>query len=246
MIVYKEDDNTKGHGNKKKTLLIIFATMGSIFTGAILLASYGLGQVAAQQAGNNNNNTKLSPAALRQQGVPLLGTPSAPVTIIEFGDFQCPFCDRFAKDTEPQINQTYIQTGKVNMFFLHFTIYGPDSITAAVAAQCVNDQGKFWNLYDILYKNQGAENSGWANKDNLKKFASQIPGLDTGKFNSCLDSGKYLSLVQNDLAFASSLGLQGTPAFIIEKRDGSNPELLPGAYPFPAFQALINKKLTGG
>jgi len=101
------------------------------------------------------------------------------------------------------------------MFFLHFTIYGPDSITAAMAGQCINDQGKFWNLYEILYKDQDAVNSGWANKDNLKKFASQIPGLDTQKFNSCLDSGKYVSLVQNDLAFAASLGLQGTPAFII-------------------------------
>ena len=236
--------------SKKITLLIIFATMGSIIVGSAILSAYNLGQIAAQQGNNNsnsnNNNTRLSPTTLKQQGVPLLGNPSAPVTMIEFGDFQCPFCDRFAKDTEPQINQTYIQTGKVNMFFLHFTIYGPDSITAAMAAQCVNDQGKFWNLYDILYKNQGAVNSGWANKDNLKKFASQILGLDTQRFNTCLDSKKYLSLVQNDLALAASLGLQVTPAFIIEKRDGPNPELLPGAYPFPAFQELINKKLMEG
>ena len=69
--------------------------------------------------------------------------------------------------------------------------------------------GKFWNHYDILYKNHGAVNSGWANKDNLKKFASKILGLDTQKFNSCLDNGKYVSLVKNDLAFATSLGLQG-------------------------------------
>src|SRR5207245_10093476 len=103
---------------------------------------------------------------------------------------------------------------------------------------------EFWNFYDILYNNQGSVNSGWASKDNLKKFALQISGLDTQKFNSCLDSGKYVSLVQNDLAFATSLGLQGTPAFIIEKSDGSKPELLPGAYPFPDFHALINKRLT--
>ena len=123
------------------------------------------------------------------------------ITIIEFGDFQCPFCKRFAKDTEPQINQTYIQTGKVNMVFVHFTKFGPDSITAAVAAQCVNDQGKFWNLYEILYKNQGAEDSGWASKDNQKKFALQIPGLNPQKFNTCLDSGKNVSLVQSVVAF---------------------------------------------
>lgn len=245
MILDKEKAKENNPNNTTTILLFIFITAELVIAGTALVPSYDSGHVAAQQAGSNNN-VKLSLSALRQQGVPLLGNPSAPVTIVKFGDFQCPFCDRFAKETEPQINQTYIQTGKINMLFVHFTIYGPDSITAAVAAQCINDQGKFWNLYDILYKNQGAVNSGWANKDNLKKFASQIPGLDTQKFNSCLDSGKYLTLVQNDLALATSLGLQGTPAFIIEKSDGSNPELLPGAYPFPAFQELINKKLTGG
>jgi protein-disulfide isomerase len=244
MILDKERGKENNPKNRTIKLLIIFMITELVIAGAALLPSYDSGHVTAQQAGSNNN-AKLSLSALRQQGVPLLGNPSARVSIIEFGDFQCPFCDRFAKETEPQINQTYIQTGKVNMLFVHFTIYGPDSITAAMAAQCINDQGKFWNLYNILYKNQGAVNSGWANKDNLKKFASEIPGLDIQKFNSCFDSGKYVSLVQNDLTFATSLGLQGTPAFIIEKSDGSNPELLPGAYPFPAFQDLINKKLTG-
>ena len=239
----KEERNTDTPGNRKITLLIIFTAIGSVISGAALLPSYNLSQVAAQQAGSN---AELSLSMLRQHGAPLLGSPSARITIIEFGDLQCPFCKRFAKETEPQINQTYIQTGKVNMVFVHFTKLGPDSITAAVAAQCINDQGKFWNLYDILYKNQGAEDSGWADKDNLKKFALQIPGLNQQKFNTCLDSGQNVLLVQNDLAFAASLKVPETPAFIIEKSDGSNPEYLPGAFPFPAFQALINKELTGG
>jgi protein-disulfide isomerase len=229
--------------SRKITLLIIFTAIGSVISGAALLPSYNLSQVVAQQAGSN---AQLSLSMLKQKGVPLLGSPSAPITIIEFADFQCPFCARFAKDTQPQINQTYIQTGKVNMVYVHFTKFGPDSVTAAMAAQCANDQGKFWNFYNILFKNQGAENSGWAGKDNLKKFALQIPGLDTQKFNTCLDSGKYVSLVQNQLAFGTSLKVPETPAFIIEKSDGSNIDYLPGAYPFPAFQALIDKKLTGG
>jgi protein-disulfide isomerase len=243
------NNNVQHSNNNSNEKLILITTLVFLFIIGAATLPFIINQIqvlAQQQQNNNIGNNSLSVHTLIQQGVPLLGNISAPVTIIEFGDFQCPFCDRFAKETEPQINQTYIQTGKVNMLFVHFTIYGPDSVTAAMAAQCIDDQGKFWNLYNILYKNQGAVNSGWANKDNLKKFASQIPGLDTQKFNSCLDSGKYVSLVQNDLAFAASLGLQGTPAFIIEKSDGSNPELLPGAYPFPAFQALINKKLTGG
>jgi len=85
----------------------------------------------------------LSPQSLIRSGSPLQGNPAAPITIVEFGDFQCEFCDRFAKVTEPKINATYIQTGKANMIFKNFVTHGPDSITAAMAAQCTNDQGNF-------------------------------------------------------------------------------------------------------
>ena len=179
-----------------------------------------------------------------QSGAPLLGKPSAPITIVEFGDFQCKFCDRFAKQTEPKINSTYIQTGKVNMIFKNFVTHGPDSLTAAMAAQCAKDQGKFSSFYEILYKNQGEENSGWANANNLKKFASQISGLDKQMFDSCLNSAKYKSFVDSDNTLAISYGFQGTPTFIIEKADASKAERLLGAYPFPSFQAIIEKKLS--
>jgi protein-disulfide isomerase len=186
----------------------------------------------------------LSPQSLIQSGSPLQGNPAAPVTIVEFGDFQCKFCDRFAKETEPKINATYIQTGKANMIFKNFVTHGPDSITAAMAAQCTNEQGKFWNFYQMLYKNQGDENSGWANTNNMKKFASQIPSLNIQKFNSCLDSSKYKSFVDKDNTLAISSGFQGTPSFVMEKKDGSSRETLLGAYPFPSFQAVIDKKLN--
>jgi protein-disulfide isomerase len=201
-----------------------------------------------KQAINRSQNIgggaiNLSPKSLIQSGAPLLGKSSAPITIVEFGDFQCEFCDRFAKVTEPKINSTYIQAGKVNMIFKNFVTHGPDSMTAAMAAQCAKDQGKFWSFYDILYKNQGPENSGWANAGNLKKFASQMSELDKQKFDSCLDSAKYKSFVDRDNALAISSGFQGTPTFIIEKSDGSKAERLLGAYPFPSFQAIIEKKL---
>jgi len=233
----------------KKSLIfyIIFAVyIGSTST----LFTYNIPKAAGIQPENtDNNNNKLSLHSLVQRGSPLLGNPSAPITVVEFGDFQCDRCARFAKATEPQLNQTYVQPGKVNLVYKYFPNYGPDSTTAAVAAQCTNDQGKFWNYYDILYKNQGMANFGWASKDNLKKFGSQIAGLDMQKFNSCLDGQKYLSFVQSDLAFATSLGFQGTPTFVIERNDGSNQETLLGAYPFQAFQAIIDKKIssnTGG
>lgn len=196
----------------------------------------------AENAGGAAIN--LSPNSLIQAGAPLLGKRSAPITIVEFGDFQCEFCDRFAKQTEPKINSTYIQTGRVNMIFMNFVTHGPDSLTAAMAAQCAKDQGTFWSFYDILYKNQGPENSGWANANNLKKLASQLSGLDKQKFNSCLDSSKYKSIANRDTALAISSGFQGTPTFVIEKADGSKAERLLGAYPFSSFQAIIDKKLS--
>jgi protein-disulfide isomerase len=127
---------------------------------------------------------------------------------------------------------------------MNFVTHGSDSLTAAIGAQCAKDQGKFWSFYDILYKNQGPENSGWANANNLKKLASQLSGLDKQKFNSCLDGAKYKSIADRDTTLAISSGFQGTPTFVIEKADGSKAERLLGAYPFPSFQAIIDKKLS--
>lgn len=180
------------------------------------------------------------------QGSPVFGNHIAPITIIEFGDFQCHFCGRFAKQTEPSLNSTYFQTGKANLVFKHFVTHGPDSFSAAMASQCTNDQGKFWNFYKALYNNQEEENSGWASADNLKKFAAGIPGMDTQKFGSCLVSQKYKSLVENDTNLAFASGFQGTPTFIIQKNNSSDREVLLGAYPFPSFQAIIDKKISGG
>lgn len=205
-----------------------------------------IGSELSKQMANKSKGviSNLSPQSLIQAGSPIQGKLSAPITIVEFGDFQCGFCARFAKETEPKINETYIQNGKVNMIFKNFVTHGPDSYTAAIAAQCANDQGKFWNFYDALYKNQGGENTGWADVDNLKKISLQISGLNTQKFNTCLDSTKYKSLGDTDNALAISSGFQGTPTFVIEKRDGTDIETLLGAYPFPSFQAIIDKKLN--
>lgn len=205
---------------------------------------------SSNSAGNQDNsvkpaeNNKLDLSTLLSAGSPSRGDQNAPVTLVEFGDFQCHFCARFATQTESQIYEQYIATGKVNMVFKHFAWYGPDSQTAAIASQCANDQGKFWEFHDILYQNQGEINSGWASKENLKKFASQVEGLDRTQFDSCLDGGKYKSYVESDKALATSLGFEGTPGFIVEKSDGSNPVGIPGAYPFATFQQTIDQKLS--
>jgi len=190
-------------------------------------------------------NAALSLSNLIKQGAPYQGSTSAPVTLIDFNDLQCHLCDRFVKATEPQINSTYVQTGKVAYIFLHLPNRGFDSFPAALAARCTNDQGKFWQYHNLLYNNQGSIDSGWTNRDNLKKFASQIPGLDLQKFDSCFDSQKYNALVENDLALAHSLGFTQTPSFIIGKSNGSNPQKVEGPQPFPEFKFLIDKELVG-
>ena len=185
----------------------------------------------------------LSLSSLTSQGSPYQGSKSAPVTVIDFSDLQCHLCARYVKNTEPKINETYIQTGKVALVFKHLPNRGFDSMPAALAAQCIQDQGKFWQFHNLLYEKQGPIDSGWANKDNLKKLASQISGLDMHKFDSCFDSQKYQSFIENDIALAHSLGFIETPSFIIVKKDGSNPQKIEGPQPFPAFKAVIDKEL---
>ena len=134
----------------------------------------------------------LSLLSLKSQGSPYQGTKSAPVTVIDFSDLQCHLCARYVKNTEPKINETYIQTGKVALVFKHLPNRGFDSLPAALAAQCTQDQGKFWQFHNLLYEKQGPIDSGWANKDNLKKLASQISGLDMHKFVLIAKSTNHL------------------------------------------------------
>jgi protein-disulfide isomerase len=193
------------------------------------------------------NETKdLSLDNLIQQGSPYLGNPlTAPVTIIDFSDFQCYLCARYVKATEPVIKEEYIDTGKVVLVFKHLPNRGFDSMEASIAAQCTNEQKKFWEFYKLLYENQKPIDSGWVNKENLKRFVTKIHGLDMNKFNVCFDSQKSKSLVEKDIELGSSFGFQDTPSFVIvNSKDGSNPEILKGAHPFPSFKAIIDRKLS--
>jgi protein-disulfide isomerase len=181
---------------------------------------------------------------LIDQGSPYLGNSSTPITIVDFSDFQCHLCARYVKNTEPLINETYTQTGQVALVFKHLPNRGFDSMGAHLAAQCTNEQGKFWQFHELLYENQRGIDSGWVNQDNLKKFASQIPGLDIEQFNSCFDSQKYRGFIDSDIELANSQGFTDTPSFIIVNSiDGSDQEIIRGAQPFPSFQSVIEKKL---
>jgi len=196
---------------------------------------------------NSNEKIKALPLQdLIRNGSPFQGKVSAPITVIDFSDFQCYLCNRFVKNTEPLVNQSYIQTGKVALVFNHLPNRGFDSMGAALAAQCTNDQGKFWQFHNLLYSNQKAIDSGWVSKENLKNFASQIPGLDIKRFDRCFDSEKYKSFVQKDIELALSFGFKETPSFIVENSNGSSQETMSGALPFESFKAVIDKKISAG
>lgn len=197
-------------------------------------------QPAATQTGQVAG---ISTTDLVSAGAPLRGDPAAPVTIVDFSDFQCTNCRRFATQTEPQLVRDYVDSGRINIVFMHFPVFGPDSVTAAMASMCANEQDRFWEFHDHLYENQGAENSGWADSYSMKAFASDI-GLDRDRFDPCLDGNKYREYVEGDLALALDLKFPGTPSFIVMKSDGSDAEGLVGAQPYTSFKSVIDRKLA--
>jgi protein-disulfide isomerase len=229
------------------TALVSLVYLSVLQPQAGIFDAFGQTLVEGRQQTTNAvpSSNVLSLSALTSQGSPYQGSKSSPVTVIDFSDFQCHLCARYVKNTEPKINETYIQPGKVALVFKHLPNRGFDSLPTALAAQCTHDQGKFWQFHNLLYEKQGPIDSGWVNKDNLKRFASQISGLDMHKFDSCFNGQKYKSFVENDIALAHSLGFTQTPSFIIVKSDGSNPQKIEGPQPFPAFKAVIDKELGG-
>ena len=173
---------------------------------------------------------------------PVEGSPTAPVTMVEFGDYQCPECDAWFKNQEPAIKTNYIDTNKVKLYFVDFPWAGSDSIAAAEASYCAGDQGKYWVYHDYLYQNQAGIQTGWASTSNLKAYASTL-GLDTTQFNSCLDSGKYSERVDHNKQVGTSKGVAGTPSFFIVGPSGTMQEIT-GAQPASVFSTVIDQIST--
>jgi protein-disulfide isomerase len=171
-------------------------------------------------------------------GSPILGDPSAPITIVEFGDYQCHQCYNWFHNTKPAIFQEYIETGKVNLVFVDLAFLGRDSPKAAQATYCAEDQEMYWEYHDTLYTSQEPKiDSGWVNTERLKAFAFNME-LDMELFDSCLDSGKYSKRVQYNIQQARDHGVRGTPGFFIVGPDGQ--EQLGGAQPFSVFKQILD------
>lgn len=163
----------------------------------------------------------------------LIGVPDAPVTIIEYGDFQCPICKRFFEQTGPALRREYIDNGKANIEFRVETHIGEESVLAGQAAWCANDQGEFPAYHDELYRRQSGSNAGAFSLLNLKSIAAELK-LDQKKFGACLDSQKYLATVQASHAEAQSRGVTATPTFFI------GGQKIVGAQPIGIFRTLLD------
>ncbi|MBI2627926.1 MAG: DsbA family protein [Candidatus Niyogibacteria bacterium] len=167
----------------------------------------------------------------------ILGNPAAPITIVEFADFQCPFCGRFFTNTLGQLKETYVKDGKVKFIYRDFAFLGKESIDAAAAARCAGEQGKFWEYHNYLFNHQAGENNGAFSPVSLKKFSKEI-GLNEADFNACFDSKKYEEAIKNDVSQAKNiLNVDGTPTSFVNGRE------IVGAQSFSQFEILIQEAL---
>ena len=173
-----------------------------------------VGGVLSEYGVNSNNSEKLTSTKLIENGSPFMGNINAPITIVEWGDYQCTFCYKFHQNTLDIINEDFIKTGKVKIIFKDFPLNGLDSKLAAEASYCAQDQKKYWKYHDELFKNWGGERTGWITRESLDKFAETVD-LDLKKFNKCLDDHKYENKVDLLYEFGKEIGIDATPSFLI-------------------------------
>jgi len=172
---------------------------------------------------------------------PILGNPNAPITMVEFGDYQCTFCSKFFHETENPIITNYIKTGKVKILFKDYIILGQDSMNAANAAHCANDQKSFWKYHSILYNNWAGENTGWADLAHLHEFANTL-GLDMDVFSTCMSDLKWNELVNLSSKDGQKLGVSGTPTFFVIDQNNDVIKIV-GAQHYDVFKQIFDSAL---
>ncbi len=164
----------------------------------------------------------------------ICGQDSAPLTILEYSEFLCPFCARAALSTVREIEEEYVAAGKVRLEFKHFIVHGEEAVLAAGAAECASEQDAFWEYHDKLFLNQGSVDFSVAN---LKQFAEDLE-LDSDSFNTCLDSERYIETLAADIDEARQRGVDATPTFFVGQTQ------VVGAQPYSEFETAIEDELA--
>ncbi len=220
-----------------------------LIAGAVIYSTGVKNQPAKQDTQAGAAAVQIADVKLDDNDV-VLGNSNAPVTIVEFGDFQCPFCSKFFKETESLIQKNYIDTGKVKMVFKTLAILGNESTNAGLAAYCAKDQNKFWEFHDAIYNTEydelqkylagqgpSSENNGNLTRTLFGKIASDLK-MDTNAFLSCYDSKKYQKALDDNLQQAQSLmGSISTPTLFINGKE------IQGAQPYGVFSGVIDSLL---
>jgi len=215
--------------------------LGAIIVGGSIIYMVNSGKAPQSGTPGTGTTTTVATPTVSETADVVLGDANAPVSLIEYGDYQCPFCHDFFKETESVIRDQYIKTGKVKMVFRNFSFLGPESDTAAAAAECAKDQQHFWDYHDALYNAEtkdGKENNGNITRAFLIKLAGDAK-LDVPAFTSCVDSGKYATKIQQDMQDAQQYGVNSTPTVFI------NGQKFEGALPTAQFTAAIDAALVG-
>lgn len=221
---------------------------GGLIAGAVLFKDQLVGRPGGTPAPQEDVNvlgetatptpTPVDNLEVNLDGVPMLGEATAAVTIVEFSDFQCPYCEQFFTMTLPQVKKEYVEMGKVKYYFKNFPLVNlhKNAAKAAEAALCADDQGKFWEYHDQLF----AKQSEWAEQASpraiFEKYAGSL-GLRAKDFAACLETGKYATRIKEEMSEGQTLGMTGTPSFVINGR------LFVGAYPFPDFKKILDNLL---
>lgn len=177
-------------------------------------------------------------------GTPTKGSRAATVAVIEFSDYQCPFCSRYALQTWPQLSKEYVETGKVQYFFVNHPIeqLHPQAFKAHEAAACAGEQGKYWEMHDRLFGNQSL-----LAPPELTKHAAAV-GLDMAKFQPCLDTSRTADLIRKDLTRSQQIGVTGTPAFLVGRIEPNGTtvkgiKMISGAQPLTVFKPILDEAL---
>jgi protein-disulfide isomerase len=222
-----------GNNNNKNYLLPASIIVAAILISGSIIYLVGSSKNGGETAGGSETLKKET-----SQDV-ILGDPKAPVTVISYADYQCPFCHRFFSTTEQAVRENYVKAGKVKIVSRNFQFLGAESELAAQAAECAKEQGKFWIYHDSIYNAEikdNKENNGNLNRDLFLQLAKD-GGLDTGKFTSCYDSGKYADSIRQQTQDAASLGINSTPTIFV------NGQIVKGALPYDQFQVIIENAL---
>ena len=216
---------------------VVLVTLVTIF-GTSYMADFENNPRNVSQNNSQENELK----AIELQHAPVLGSDTATVTIVEVGDYQCHMCKLWFEQTRPLIIENYINTGKVNLVFIDMPFLGYDSTPASEATYCADDQGKYWEYHEMLFRFQQEIDDGWANANRLQAFAFNL-GLDIEQFDKCMTTDDHKAKVNFNMQMSKKeFGANSTPTFVIVNTQGEWKKII-GAHPYSTFEDIIESML---